>query len=82
MKHATTILGFVFLASSCSFSPEEMAKDYCNCRADVEAGKKKAEDCKEMAESHYLKMQTDDNALKIYTEMVLDCVSSSQIKTE
>ena len=82
MKQAFTILGFVFLASSCSFSPEGLAKDYCRCRAAIESGKKSADDCKAMAESHYLKLQDDEEAIKIYTERVLGCVSSSQIQTE
>lgn len=68
--------------SSCKFNPEALAKDYCNCRADMESGKKTVEDCQEMAESHYLKLQSNDEGLKMYTERVLDCISSSQIRTE
>ena len=82
MKQVLFILGFSALVSSCSFSPESLAKEYCNCRADIEAGKKSADDCKELTESHFLKLQDDQQALKTYTERVLDCTSSSQIRTE
>lgn len=73
---------FLVLITSCSFNPEGLAKDYCQCRADVEAGKKTAGDCKEMAESHFLKMQENEQDLKIYTEKVMDCISSDQIRKE
>jgi hypothetical protein len=73
---------FLVLFASCSFNPEGLAKDYCKCRADVEAGKKTAEDCKEMAESHFLKMQENEQDLKVYTEKVMDCISSDQIRKE
>jgi len=75
---ATTLL--LVLVTSCTFSPERLAKDYCNCRADVEEGKKTAEDCKEMAESHFLKLQENEQDVKTYTERVLDCISSSEIR--
>jgi hypothetical protein len=71
---------FLLALASCNFSPEKMAKDYCNCRADIGSGKKTAEDCQELAESQYLKMQENEEALKTYTEKVLDCMSSTEIR--
>lgn len=82
MRKWMTCSLLVFAAVSCKFSPETLAKDYCQCRQDVENGKKKADDCKEMAESHFLRIQDDDAALKEYTERTLDCITTSKIKTE
>lgn len=80
MKNVFVPAFFMLALCACKFNPERMAKDYCNCRADVEAGKKNLQECKDLAESHFLKMQENEDALKMYTEKILDCMSSAEIR--
>lgn len=82
MKQVLFLTTFLVLASCGQLNPEVLAREYCKCRADVEAGKRTVDACRELTESHFLKLQDDEQALKAYTENILDCTSSSQNSTK
>lgn len=65
---------------ACNNNPVALAQQYCNCRGEVEAGKKAEGDCKDMAESHFLKLQDEPEQLKKYTDKVMDCISMDTIQ--
>ncbi|HYG49834.1 MAG TPA: hypothetical protein VD905_02975 [Flavobacteriales bacterium] len=76
-------LAFILFISTafvcCRANPDDLAKDYCNCRLEIEKGTKSEEDCKNMAESHTLKLQDEEGAFEKYSEKVLDCLSNSKM---
>lgn len=75
-----TFIGSIFF--SCRANPEDLAKDYCNCRLEIEKGTKSEDDCKDMAESHTLRLQDEEGAFAKYSEKVLDCLSNSELKEQ
>ncbi len=79
MKIFTFLIAVVCMAS-CKFSPDGLARDYCDCRVDIDNGKRTEGDCAEMAESHYLKLQDDDEALKKYSAKVIDCMGFTEME--
>jgi hypothetical protein len=70
-------LGFI----SCKFNPSQLGDDYCSCLKRYEQGKGTAEECLEMAESHNLKLQDDDEAMDAYTRHISDCLTIDDIRT-
>jgi len=58
-----------------------MADDYCACLKKYEQGKGSVEDCREMAESHFLKLQDDEEALTKYTQYIGECLMYDDIRT-
>ena len=81
MKYLAFIL-FIVVFSSCNSNPEELAKEYCRCRADIEKNKKTEKDCEEMAESHFMRLQDSDDGLAIYSSKIIECLGSSEINTK
>jgi hypothetical protein len=74
---AAAFIGSVFIG--CKANPDDLAKDYCNCRLEIEKGTKSEDDCKEMAESHTLQLQDEEGAFAKYSERVLDCVGNDEM---
>jgi hypothetical protein len=66
---------------SCKFNPSQLGDDYCSCLKRFEQGKGTAEECLEMAESHNLKLQGDDEAMDAYTRHISDCLTFDDIRT-
>ncbi|MFI5204537.1 MAG: hypothetical protein ACHQF2_08590 [Flavobacteriales bacterium] len=81
MKLAAVVFFFVFSVSSCKFNPTQLADDYCSCLQQMERGKSTTDDCREMAESHNLKLQDDDEAMKKYTQHITECLMYDDIRT-
>jgi hypothetical protein len=77
------LLYFIMLVfASCSTTPEDMAKEYCDCRAQVDKGTKTDKDCAELAQKHTNNLQDDDDPLRVYTSTVLDCISATEMNTK
>lgn len=83
MKQFTTlyIIGFSWLFASCKFNPTQLADDYCSCLKKMEQGKETKEECLELAESHNLKLQDDDEAMRKYTAHISECLTYDDIRT-
>lgn len=81
-KNSTLILLVTIFLVACNRNPTDLAKDYCNCRAEIEKGTKSEQDCASLAESHTLKIQDDQNALTTYTSAILDCISNTEMTKE
>ena len=79
MKKLRFLILFIPVLASCSSNPDDLASEYCNCRADIDKGLKSEADCASLAESHTLKLQDDTELMKRYTSKVLDCVTSTEI---
>lgn len=81
MKNLIALAFFCLMFWSCNTNPEDLAKEYCSCRADIEKGVKSEKDCASLAESHSLKLQDEPNQLKLYTGKILDCISNADLNT-
>lgn len=75
---AITFLLLVF--ASCNSNPTDLAKEYCNCRTEIDKGTKSEEDCASLAESHTLKLQDEPEKMNAYTSNVLDCISDTEMQ--
>lgn len=73
-----TVLAF----ASCGFNPNELAAEYCECRAEIEKGKKTEADCQSLAESHVNRLQDDPDAMNRYSSRVIECLGYPEIKTK
>lgn len=82
MKKTGIVVSFLVTFTSCSYNPTQLADDYCACMKEFEQGKIKADECREMAESHFLKLQDDDEGLNAYTQYVSDCMTYDEIRTQ
>lgn len=82
MKRMCAVVVVAWMMSSCSYSPTQLADDYCSCMKEFEQGKADADECREMAESHFLKLQDDDEGLNVYTQYVSDCMTYDEIRTQ
>src|SRR5687768_5629966 len=82
IKYLPVIILVAGIFVSCNTNPNDLAKAYCNCRAEIEKGQKSETDCASMAESHTLKLQDEPEALKTYTSEILDCITSTEIVKE
>ena len=82
MKKSAFFCLLIGLFVSCNTNPDDMAKEYCNCRAEVDKGSKTDKDCAELAESHTLKLQDEPGQLKVYTTRILDCISATKMNTQ
>lgn len=72
-----TFIGSIFIG--CKANPDDLAKEYCNCRMEIDKGTKSEEYCREMAESHTLKLQNEEGAFEKYSARVMDCVSNAEM---
>lgn len=73
---------FLFaIAASCKMSPDALSEEMCTCLDEMEQGKKTQEECSSLAESHFLRVQDDEEALNRYNEGVNTCLGFDKIKT-
>ena len=79
-KNVFSIAFLVLVFASCNSTPSDMAKEYCNCRAEIDKGSKSEDDCASLAESHTLRLQDEPAKMNSYTANVLDCISDTEMK--
>lgn len=68
-KMALVVFMLVSIATSCTKSPEALAKEYCKCKQNPEQ-----QNCAEMAEAHFLQLQDEPELLQKYSAAVTECV--------
>lgn len=82
IKNSVFFYLLITIFVSCSTNPDDLAAEYCDCRAQVDKGTKTDKDCAELAESHTLKLQDETEPLKVYTSKILDCISATEMNTK